>query len=163
MVTFLVAPEPRLLIMQARGRPSRRRMSTTFQLCPAGQGQGGEGVHQGVRGELVWVCGLGDDEHEPAELGCGRADSAFCRTDVSHRPPVNADAECGLAQVAGHPGGRVPDRHAAGGMGEPRCGEGWFQPRIPAAGTFGQRHFFQGGIDQQPGRPDHPAAVLEGQ
>ena len=66
----------------------------------------------------------------------------------------------GLAQVAGHADGRLADRYALRRAGEPSRGEGWFQARMPAAGIFGEPHFFQAGIDQQPG---HPAAVLEGQ
>ena len=46
------------------------------------------------------------------------------------------------------------------GAGEPRGGEGWFQARMPAASIFGEPHFFQGGIDPQPSRADHPAAGL---
>ena len=60
------------------------------------------------------------------------------------------------------PAAGVADPGALRGVGEPSRGEGWFQARMPV-GVFGEPHLFQAGIDQQPGRADHPAAGLEGQ
>ena len=46
-------------------------------------------------------------------------------------------------------------------MIDPSRGEGGFQARMPAAGSFGP-HFYQAWIDQQPDGADHAAAGLEG-
>lgn len=58
-------------------------------------------MRERLRGQLVEVSSVGEDEQEAAEVGCGCADFGFCLARVVFGPPGDVGAERGLVQMAG--------------------------------------------------------------
>ena len=109
-------------------------------------------MHERLRGQLVRVGGMGEDDQKAVELCGSCADFVCCLAGVPFVSPGDIDAERGLAQVADQARSRRADWQACWRGREPGSGEAWLQAWMPSAIVFGCGSFRVRGVRSGPER-----------